>query len=168
MIRKECSYNHCICSVYISFSSNTRLIVDLQLQKGKLVTIEEMNSEKRFLLMTLLLHCTVDQAKKKLFGCGSKIASKLNYELENETKQEDGYRLEFGSTSKKAVIIKPTLNKLFVLKEEIQKLFGIDIAKDCLEQVLYTCIEKDVDSDLMKRQHQVRLELGEIKLEPQF
>ena len=55
-----------------------------------------------------------------------------------------------------------------VYSEEIQKLFGIDIAKDCLEQVLYTCIEKDVDSDLMKRQHQVHLELGEIKLEPQF
>ena len=67
-------------------------------------------------------------------------------ELENETKQEDGYHLEFGSTRKKTVIIKPTLNKLFVLKEEIQKLFGTDIVKDCLEQVLYTCIEKDVDS----------------------
>ena len=89
-------------------------------------------------------------------------------ELENETKQEDGYHLEFGSTSKKAVIIKPTLNKLFVLKEEIQKLFSIDIAKDCLEQVLYTCIEKDVDSDLMNRHRQVRLEQGEFKLEPQF
>ena len=92
----------------------------------------------------------------------------MNYELENETEQEDGYHLEFGSTSKKTVIIKPTLNKLFVLKEEIQKLFSIDIAKDCLEQVLYTCIEKDVDSDLMKCHHQVRLELGEFKLEPQF
>ena len=33
-----------------------------------------------------------------------------------------------------------------VYNEEIQKLFGIDIAKECLEQVLYTCIEKDVDS----------------------
>ncbi len=32
-----------------------------------------------------------------------------------------------------------------VYNEEIQKLFGID-AKECLEQVLYTCIEKDVDS----------------------
>ena len=108
--------------------------------------------------MTLLLHCTVDQEIKKLSSCGSKIASILNCELENETKQEDGYHLEFGSTSKKTVIIKPTLNKLFVLKEEIQKLFGTDIVKDCLEQVLYTCIEKDVDSDLMKRHHQVRLE----------
>ena len=82
----------------------------------------------------------------------------MNYELENVTEQEDGYHLEFGSTSKKTVIIKPTLNKLFVLKEEIQKLFSIDIAKDCLEQVLYTCIEKDVDSDLMNRHRQVRLE----------
>ena len=127
-----------------------------------------MNSEKRFLLMKLLLHCTVDQEIKKLSSCGSKIASILNCELENETKQEDGYHLEFGSTSKKTVIIKPTLNKLFVLKEEIQKLFSIDIAKDCLEQVLYTCIEKDVDSDLMKRHHQVRLELGEFRLESQF
>ena len=110
----------------------------------------------------------IDQAKEKLSGCGSNLASKQNYELENETKQEDGYHLEFGSTSKKTVIIKPTLNKLFVLKEEIQKLFSIDIAKDCLEQVLYTCIEKDVDSDLMNRHRQVRLEQGEFKLEPQF
>ena len=105
-----------------------------------------MNSEKRFLLMKLLLHCTVDQEIKKLSSCGSKIASILNCELENETKQENNNHLEFGSTSKKTVIIKPTLNKLFVLKEEIKKLFSIDIAKDCLEQVLYTCIEKDVDS----------------------
>lgn len=82
----------------------------------------------------------------------------MNCELKNETEQEDGYHLEFGSTSKKTVIIKPTLNKLFVLKEEIKKLFSIDIAKDCLEQVLYTCIEKDVDSNLMKRHYQVRLE----------
>jgi len=66
----------------------------------------------------------------------------MNCELKNETEQEDGYHLEFGSTSKKTVIIKPTLNKLFVLKEEIKKLFSIDIAKDCLEQVLYTCIEE--------------------------
>ena len=92
----------------------------------------------------------------------------MNCELKNETEQEDGYHLEFGSTSKKTVIIKPTLNKLFVLKEEIKKLFSIDIAKDCLEQVLYTCIEKDVDSDLMNRHRQVRLEQGEFKLEPQF
>ena len=57
----------------------------------------------------------------------------MNCELKNETEQEDGYHLEFGSTSKKTFIIKPTLNNLFVLKEEIQKLFGTDSVKDCLE-----------------------------------
>ena len=77
MTRKECSYRS-LHMLNISLRSNTRLIVDLQLQKGKLVTVEEMNSEKRFLLMILLLHCTVDQAKKKLSGCGSNLASKLN------------------------------------------------------------------------------------------
>ena len=125
MIRKECSYNHCICSVYISLSSNTRLIVDLQLQKGKLVTVEEMNSEKRFLLMKLLLHCTVDQEIKKLSSCGSKIASILNCELENETKQENNNHLEFGSISKKSVIIKWTLNKMFTMKKSRSSLVSM-------------------------------------------
>ena len=125
MIRKECSYNHCICSVYISLSSNTRLIVDLQLQKGKLVTVEEMNSEKRFLLMILLLHCTVDQEIKKLSSCGSKIASILNCELENETKQENNNHLEFGSISKKSVIIKWTLNKMFTMKKSRSSLVSM-------------------------------------------
>ena len=168
MIRKDCSYDHCICLIYVSLPSDTSLIVDLQLQKGKLVTVNDMNSKRRFLLMTFLLHCTVDQAKEKLSGCGSKIANELKYELDNDTKLEDGYHLEFISNSKKSLIIKPTLNKMFVMKEEIQKLFGIDIAKDCLEQVLYTCIEKDVDSDLMKYHHQVYLEPTEFILEPQF
>ena len=57
---------------------------------------------------------------------------------------------------------------MFVMKEEIKKFFGIKIAKDCLEQVLYTCIENDVDSDLMKQHHQVYLALGKFKQEPQF
>ena len=125
MTRKECSYDYCICSVYVSLSSNTRLIVDLQLQKGKLVTVEEMNSEKRFLLMKLLLHCTVDQEIKKLSSCGSKIASILNCELENETKQENNNHLEFGSISKKSVIIKWTLNKMFTMKKSRSSLVSM-------------------------------------------
>ena len=84
-----------------------------------------MNSEKRFLLMKLLLHCTVDQEIKKLSSCGSKIASILNCELENETKQENNNHLEFGSISKKSVIIKWTLNKMFTMKKSRSSLVSM-------------------------------------------